>query len=112
MAISGPSYAKTLGNLTITNAAVTLLTIIGTPFAKQDVLTADRLILSVTTGAVRVSWDHGYANIVAPTTISGQRIPNNNYPLFVLQGRNNIQAFQIVRDAGTDANVTITLESD
>jgi hypothetical protein len=81
-------------------------------FTATDIQTADRLILSVTTGAARITWDHGYTNPQAPTTLIGQRIPNNNYPLFVLQGRSNTAAFKITRDAGTDAVVTITLESD
>jgi hypothetical protein len=107
--ISGPSYAKTIGNFTITNAAWTLA-LIG--FTATDIQTADRLILSVTTGAARVTWDHGYTSPQAPTTLIGQRISNNNYPLFVLQGRSNTANFKIVRDAGVDAVVTITLESD
>lgn len=112
MAISGPSKAKTIGNVTITNAAWNLGPAAGSGigFTANDVLTADRMILSVTTGAVRCTWDHPTA--VAPTTILGQRIPNNNYPLFVLTGRSNIQNFQMIRDAGTDAVVTVTLETD
>lgn len=108
MAIIGPAYTKTLSGA-ITNADWSL-TAFG--FTAKDVLTADRLYLTVNTGAVRIGWDHGYTNPVGPTTLAGLRIPNNNFPIFILQGRSNIQSFQAVRDAGLDANVTITLESD
>lgn len=92
---------------TVSNTALTLVTF---GFDVTVVQGADRVIISVTAGALRVTWDSALA--VPPTTTTGQRIPTSNYPLFVLEGRINAGNFRIIRDAAADATVTITIETE
>ncbi|SRR5258706_10631259 len=99
---SGSSINKTG---TVSSTAESL---VGFGFSAGDVAAADRVIICVTANALRLTWDHPTANL--PTGTAGLRLPTNNYPLFILQGRSDIAALQMIRDASSDATVSITLE--
>lgn len=77
--------------------------------ATTDVPMADRVIISVTAGALRINWD---TTLNVPTTSTGLKIPTNDYPLFVLEGRFNAANLRMIRDSSSDATVDITIESD
>lgn len=83
--------------------------LIGVGFTAAQVAIADRVIISVDTGALRVIWDTAPT---APTTTKGIYIPNKNNPYFVLEGRTNAALLQMIRDGGSDATVNIMIESD
>jgi hypothetical protein len=104
--ISGPVKAKTISS-TVSSVALTLVTF---GYTTAEVAAADRVIISVTANALRVSWDHPTTN--APTTSAGLKLGTNNYPFFVLQGRSNLAALQMIRDAAADATIIVTLECD
>lgn len=90
---------------TVSNA-VKKLTDFG--FSAQEIASADRVLISVTAGALRISFDP----LTAPTTTLGLKLPTNNYPLFELDGRQNNGNLQMIRDAAADATVDISLIMD
>ena len=79
-------------------------------FAANDVATADRVIVSVTSGALRLSWDHPASN--PPSTSTGLLLPTDNYPLFEVVGRANAASLQMIRDGSSDATISVSIESD
>lgn len=106
MSLAGSSSAVTV-TAGVSSAAKTLVDF---GFSAEQVAAADRCIICVTAGALRLTWDHPTPN--APTTSAGQRLPTNNYPLFVLLGRSNLEALSMIRDSTTDVTAVITLEQD
>lgn len=65
---------------------------------------ARRAVISAVAQPVMVTWDGS-----TPTATHGHPIAANQVPL-VIEGAHNVPRVQLVRQGGTDATVTITLE--
>jgi len=96
---------------TITDTAVSLVDF---GFSAAVVQGADQVIISVTANALRLTYDSPADNgdMNPPTTSTGLKLPTNNYPLYVLEGRTNATNLRMCRDGSSSATVTIAIESN
>jgi len=76
-------------------------------FTATQVAQADHVLISVDTGAIRITWD---AAKTVPTTSKGMVITDRNWPLADIVGTINAQNIQMIRDGSTDAVVNVMLE--
>lgn len=101
------SLAGYFKQATISNAVQTL---VDAGFTAAQVADADRVIISVESGALRAIWDQA---LTAPTTSTGMLIPTTNYPHYVIEGRTNAMRLKMIRNgSSTDCVVNIMIESD
>lgn len=96
---------------TVSNSAVDLTALPGTPFTVAQVNAASRLTISCETGALRLFWDN-QTSPTAPSTSTGMTIPANNFPWVEIIGNNNIRNLQFIRSSSTDCVCNMMLEND
>lgn len=107
MAIIRSAYTKTV--TTSIGASAVFLNEAG--YTPAEVAAADRVTIGVTSGALRITWDHPATNN-PPSGSSGLKIPTNDYPFFVLEGRTNVNNLQMIGDGGSACTVVFVLETD
>jgi hypothetical protein len=74
-----------------------------TDFAEVDMALATRIRLTVNTNAIRYRFDGG-----DPTTTAGHYLATNG--TIPIDGSENVANFRIIRDGGSSASVSVTLE--
>lgn len=92
----------------LTHSAVSSTAVAITAFTGYDVTvikTASRAIITARTGGVMYTYDG-----TTPTTTVGHYLGANQN--VALEGVGNIRALKFIREASTDAAVSITLETD
>ena len=103
----GDSRLVTTKTATVSSTAISLVTF---GFSAAVVQSADKIIIGVEAGALRVTYDTDLAN--PPTVSAGLKIPTNNYPFWIIYGRPNASNMKLIRDGSSDATVTIVIESN
>jgi len=99
--VNAVSHSGTVGN--------TVIDLVEFGFSAANVAAADVVTISVTANALRFTYNTNKAD--PPTNSTGLRLPTNNYPLQVIEGRINAGNLQMIRDGSADATVTIVLET-
>ena len=87
---------------TISSAAVAI-SAAGWSWTAGDVAAADRAVITVHTQPVVMTWDG-----TTPTATLGMYLPAG--ATVVVSGNKNVQAVQLIRQGGSDATVSVTLE--
>lgn len=106
MAVTQSSYVKSITG-SVSNTATSLVQF---GFLANDVAVADRLFITVTAGALRITWDHPTGQNPAGST--GLKVPTSNWPPLEFIGRANMPTLQFFGDGGSSCTFCCVLVSD